>query len=234
MRPICPRRGVLQDRRVRETPPLRQERRVEKARQRCDRAKDREQVAVETVGCRELRVEFAACQKLFEAQVFAGRMILQVSAWNARQSLAFECADRLAKGLPGDDSMKRAMIRGDVLAYRPQIRRRGHIDSAANPDPPGRDLEVQAGALMAGEASGWKVRGDVRLEWSLVRAEARVAVNPVQGHTWVGDELGRKRRQVTRQSSKQIRHRSPDVLLVLRFPALEPLAVVVAFQCAEK
>ena len=219
---------------MRESPPLGEKWRVEEARERRDRTKDCQHVAVEPVGCRELRLELSAGQILLESQVLAGWMILDVSPRNACQPLTLEGADRLAEGLPGDDSTQSAMVCSDVLAYRPQVRRRRHVDSAANPDPLRRDLEIQPGTLVAAEAAGWKVRGDMRLQRSFVRAEPCIAIDPVQGHTRVGDELRGERRQIGRQSGEQVRHRRPNVLVVLQLPAPEPFAVVVALQRAEK
>ena len=105
---------------------------------------------------------------------------------------------------------------------------------AADPDPAGCDFEIQPGAFVPREAFGGKVRRDVRLERLLVRAEARIAINPVERHTRIRDELGRERRQVIRQASEQLDHRSADVLLVLLLAAPKPVAVVVAFQRTQK
>ena len=98
----------------------------------------------------------------------------------------------------------------------------------------GRHLDVEPGALAAGETSGRKVRGDVRLERGLVLAEARIAINAIQRHARVGNQLGREPRQIAGEPFEQADHRSADVLLVLRLSKPEPVPVVVALERAEE
>ena len=92
-------------------PRFRQQRAVEELYDRCDGAEDGEHFGIEPSACRQLRVEFAAGEKLFEAQVMFGRMILRVAAWNARQLLAFEAADGAPKGRRRDEAVKGAVAR---------------------------------------------------------------------------------------------------------------------------
>ena len=80
------------------------------------------------------------------------------------------------------------------------------------------------------ELPRWKVRGDIRLERTLVVAEPRIAIDAEHGHARIGDEVRRKRREIARKLAEQHDHRAADVLLVLRLARAEPLAIVVPLE----
>ena len=67
-----------------------------------------------------------------------------------RDPVAFEAAE-LREGRRPDNLLERALMGGDVLADGMQLRRIGRAHAAANPDPGGGHLEVEAGAVHPAE-----------------------------------------------------------------------------------
>src|SRR5258705_6587060 len=78
------------------------------------------------------------------------------------------------------------------------------------------------------------MRRHVRLQRALVGAEPGVAVDAEQRDAWIRHEIGSERREVPRQLTEQRDHRTADMLLVVRLPRAEPLAVVVPLQRAQE
>ena len=174
--------------------------------------------------------EFAAGEELFELQVMRRRMVPVVAARHARQPLAFERPDGPAKCGGGDQPVETRMRGRDVGANHVKLRIGRHVQAAADPDPCGRDLEIQAAAFPFGHSAHRKVRRRMRLERRLIRAEARVAVDAIQRHLRLGHEFGRERFEVAGESLDQRDHRLADIGLVLRLASAKPFAIVVAFQ----
>jgi len=74
----------------------------------------------------------------------------------------------------------------------------------------------------------------VRLERGLVAAEARIAINAIQRHTRIRNQLRSEPRKIDGEPFEQSDHRSADMLLVLRLSKPEPVPVVVALQRSEE
>src|SRR5215831_6651468 len=108
------------------------------------------------------------------------------------------------------------------------------IHSPAGPGPQGRDLEVEAGALVLGETPRGKYRCDMSLEGRLVFGEAGVSIDAIQRHPWAGDQARREGLEVDGELLDDVDHRRSHQRFVLILAGLEPLAVVVALQGAQK
>jgi len=74
----------------------------------------------------------------------------------------------------------------------------------------------------------------MRLQRSLVCRKTRIAIDPVQRHTRVRDELRCKLRQIGGKLREKVDHWRPNVLLVVRLSLTKPLAIVVTFECSKK
>src|SRR5262245_55024285 len=159
-REIWRKRSASQDRRLCDGLTVGEQWSIEKARERRNGPEDGEHLWIETIAHGQVCLEFPACQELLEAQISASRMVGCVPLRSAGKLFTIEFAHRIAKRRRSHNSVELAMIDGDMRANRTQIRRRGHVHATADPDPPGRDLEVEPGAFVAREAFGGEVRGD--------------------------------------------------------------------------
>src|SRR5690606_1111740 len=95
------------------------------------------------------------------------------------------------------------------------------------------DVARESGDGETGKPPRPEGRRDVRLQRTLVFAEARVTVDAVE-RIARGDEVGGEVPEVPGQPVDDRQHRRPDVPLVIVLPGPEPLAVVVARETPEK
>ena len=87
---------------------------------------------------------------------------------------------------------------------------------------------------VAGAPPWRKVRGRVGLQRRLVRAEARVPVDPEQRHLRGRHEVGRECRQVPCQPFQRLDHRRAHVGFVVGLASAKPLALVVPLKRPEE
>ena len=92
----------------------------------------------------------------------------------------------------------------------------------------------QARALVLGQIAVGKYRGDVRFERRFVLREPRVPVDSVERHLWARHEIRSERPEVLRKLVDDREHRRAKEHVVLPLARLEPIAVVVPLQRAEK
>ena len=89
----------------------------------------------------------AEAHELPVLQVCRGRVILGETARHARQLVALQAA-KLLEAPARHDRLEAPMVGDDVLAHQLQLRRVGPPQPAADPDPSGRDLEVEQAPFM--------------------------------------------------------------------------------------
>ena len=140
----------------------------------------------------QIRLAALAGEELLVTEEIGGRMIRGVPAGNPGQLFTAERFEPSHKCLSARQCPDLRPRVGDVLADLHEMRRFRRVHAAANPHPCRRDLEIEPGALMPVQSSPRKARRDVRLERRLVGAEARVAVDSIEGGLRRGDELRRE------------------------------------------
>jgi hypothetical protein len=194
----------------------------------------RQERGIETFFGREIGGELAAGEKLPVLQIVGGGVIRREPSRYPRQSITFERGHVAGERLLLDDALDLGPRLGDVLADAQQLRRLRRIHAAAHPHPGRRDLEVETCAFMPRETAARKDRGGVRLERCFVGAEARVAVDAIEGRFRRRHEIGRHPLEVAGELFDHREQRLPYVRLVVVFSRLEPLAIVIAFQRAQE
>src|SRR5436190_11735621 len=121
-----------------------------------------------------------------------------------------------------------------VLEDRPQVLRRRHIDTAPDLNLIRRHAEVIAGAAVFLQIPARKNSRDVRLVRSFILAEARVAVDAVNGFVRIAHMVRSEVGQPPHERGDQLEHRPLHLLVVDVFARLEPFARIVLLQAAEK
>jgi hypothetical protein len=174
--------------------------RVEEADERGHSPEDIEQLGIKPIPRRERRLELPTGEKLLESQVVRGRMFLAVPPGHGGQLFTTEFVYSPAEGRAGDDSAKRLVTDGDVLTDESQVGRGRHVQTAADPDTVWRHVEVRAGTLVAGETFRREARRDMRLERRLVLGEPGVAVDAIERHTRIRNQLWSEDREVGRKA----------------------------------
>src|ERR1017187_1280298 len=153
---------------------------------------------------------------------------------NTRQLLALDFSQQLPHRPRSQDLAEFGGVFGNVPADFEQHRRLRHVHPAAPRDLFGRNLQVIAAVLMRPGAAAVKAGGYVGLVRRLILAEARVAVDAVDGLVGIGRVLRSKAFHRAVQRLHQFAHRLLDVLLEERLAWLKPLAVVVAREATEE
>src|SRR5262249_21161429 len=121
---------------------------VEKPGERHDLAKHRHDGGVELRARREAAGQLTPRDELPKLEILGSLVVSRVSAGHALQALAADDAHAPAKRRRLDDRAEAPDVRRDVLAQRDELRGLRRVDAAADPNLVGRDVEVQARALV--------------------------------------------------------------------------------------
>ena len=122
----------------------------------------------------------------------------------------------------------------DMVAHHERHVAIGMPNAGRNFDRIVGDAEIEPAGPQPLAAAPREGRRDMGLVGRLVRAEARIAINPEDRALGLGDILGRELSQLRVDRAHQLQHRRFHVLLEKMLARLKPLAAVVALQTPEE
>jgi hypothetical protein len=153
----------------------------------------------------------------------------------ALEAFALEGAEELLQGFVIDDGEEGFGVGGDGGAEGVEFFGAGHVDAAGDADVLVGELEVEASAGVAGEQAMGEGGADVGFVGGFVHGETGVAVEAVDGFGGlVGDVVGGEGAEGVVEEGDELDHGGADGGVEGLFARGEPVAVVVAFEAAEK
>ena len=126
------------------------------------------------------------------------------------------------------------VVLGEVTAEGEKLFAIGHVNAGGDNEFRTGEVEVEAGTRGFGEAFAGPPRGDVVFVGALVCAEAGVAVDAHHDLVGWADVLGGEAEHGFIEAGDEGEHWVLEVALEEGLALVEPVAVVVAFEGAEK